>query len=542
MDRRTIYFWGGVLLFGLCGQGAGQGVTRPHGIGIRPSFWNMSDHTFHFSLSTSPVRTGGQVSVSGIGSWVYFFSRLNQNLFMQFEMGVVATAYKEGEDLLASDTNVSSMIPLLIGLRYDLLSGRSTSKLQPYLAVGAGPYWSTAFTLKSRLIEEEIVGESKTQYGGYAGGGVNLLLTDWLALNVAMRHHFVDWRVNNEYSGMEFGLGLNVMWGRNKEMFQVKDIKVIVKDLYPAYFAFYNTYPLALVTVRNTAGYAIEINIRGNIEGFSQRPQESGFIRLERGETRDIPVRALFGSRLLEIDQRRSAVLDLVLEARAGATLRKQISAAVMIHHRNAWDGDAEKLPLYVTAEHPAVLAAGRAMTRHLAADAASTNLALAAAVFDSLSRSGLVYRRDPNVPFYMDDRVQFAEETVRDHGGDCDDLVVLYASLLQSLGVNTAFVQVRDPEKEIAHLYLMFDSGVPASLRHTITQNEKRVVVRSETNESARVWIPVETTLLGHPFAKAWEAGAMQWYQDTELRQGVAEGWVKWINVGQERWRFDRP
>ncbi len=106
----------------------------------------------------------------------------------------------------------------------------------------------------------------------------------------------------------------------------------------------------------------------------------------------------------------------------------------------------------------------------------------------------------------------------------------------------NTSVVQLRDPEKEIAHLYLMFDSGVPASLRHTITQNEKRVVVRSETNESARVWIPVETTLLGHPFAKAWEAGAMQWYQDTELRQGVAEGWVKWINVGQERWRFDRP
>jgi hypothetical protein len=542
MDISRIFRRTSILFLTLGGLAAGQGVTRPHGIGIRPSFWNMSDHTFHFSLSTSPGKTGGQVSVSGIGSWIYFFSRLNQNLFMQFEMGAVATAYSEGEDLLQSNTNVSTMIPLLIGLRYDLLSGRSASKLQPYLAVGAGPYWSTAFTVQSKNLQEEIVGDSKMQYGGYIGGGVHLLLTDWMALNFNVRQHFVDGRVNNEYSGMEFGLGLSVMWGRNKEIFQIKDIKLIVKDLYPAYFRFYNTYPLALVTVRNTAGYAIEINIRGNIEGFSQRPQESGFIRLERGETRDIPVHALFSSTLLEIDQRKAAILDLVLEARAGATLRKQISASIMIHHRNAWDGDAEKLPLYVTAENAAVLSMGRAMVHNLSAGETSDNLAQARAVFDSLSRSGLVYRRDPNIPFYKDDRVQFAEETMREHGGDCDDLVVLYASLLQSLGISTAFVEVRDPAKEMAHLYLMFDSGVKAGDRLAITQNEKRIVVRTETDGTNRVWIPVETTLIGRSFTEAWNAGAMQWYQDTELRQGVVEGWVKWIEVGQGHLRFDRP
>jgi hypothetical protein len=522
------------LCIALCGLAGGQGVTRPHGIGVRPSFWNMSDHTFHFALSTAPGKTGGQVSVSGIGSWIYFFSRLHQNLFMQFEMGVVATAYKEGEDLLISNTDVSTMIPLLIGLRYDLLSGRSPSKLQPYLAVGAGPYWSTAFTMQSKLLQEEMVGESKMQYGGYVGGGIHLLLTDWLAFNFDLRHHFVDYRINNEFSGMQFGLGLSVMWGRNKEMFQIKDIKLIVKDLYPAYFSFYNTYPLALVTVRNTAGYAIDINVRGNIEGFSQRPKESGFIHLERGETRDIPVQALFSSKLLEVNQRKPAALDLVLEARAGATLRKQISAAIMIHHRNAWDGDAGKLPLYVTAEHPAVLSASRDMVRNIGTAEPSENLAQARAVFDSLSRRGLVYRLDPNVPFYKDDRVQFAEETMRERGGDCDDLVVLYASLLQSLGINTAFVEVRDPSKEIAHLYLMFDSGVKVDDRLVITQNEKRIVIHSEADGSQRVWIPVETTLVGRPFTEAWNAGAMQWYQDSELLHGIENGWVKWIEVGQ--------
>jgi hypothetical protein len=205
-----------------------------------------------------------------------------------------------------------------------------------------------------------------------------------------------------------------------------------------------------------------------------------------------------------------------------------------MIHHRNAWDGDAGKLPLYVTAENSTVLAAARAMVRNRTVAEASENLAQARAVFDSLSRSGLVYRRDPNVPFYKDDRVQYAEETLRERGGDCDDLVVLYASLLQSLGINTAFVEVRDPSKEIAHLYLMIDSGVNIENRLAITQNEKRLVVHSETDGQNRVWVPVETTLVGRSFTEAWNAGALQWYQDTELGHGVEAGWVKWIKVGQ--------
>ena len=542
MRTRKIAWLTSILLYTFLESLCGQGVTRPHGIGLRPSFWSMSDNTFGFNLSAGAGRVGGQVNVSGIGSWLFFFSRVNQHLFMQFELGAVGTAHSEGVNLEESDTDISTIIPILVGLRYDLLSGRSTSRLQPYLACAAGPYWSTAFSVKNEGSQETIFGESKQKYGGYIGGGVNLLLSNWMAINFDTRYHFIDGRVNSEYSGMEYALGLCLMWGRNKELFQIKDIKLLVKDLYPAYFPFYNTYPLALVTIHNTAGYDIEVNVQANIEGFSQRIQESGPIHLQRGETRDIPVQAMLNSALLQIQQRRTAALDLLIEARAGATVRKQVSASLMIHHRNAWDGDAEKLPLYVTAEEPTILSRARAMTAHPPASPMPENLAMATAVFDSLSASGMTYRRDPNIPYYEDDRVQFADETLREHGGDCDDLVVLYATLLQSLGIPTAFIEVRDPSKEIGHLYLMFDSGVALSDRLTLTSNEKRIVIRTEMDGSPRVWIPVETTLIGQPFTEAWNAGARQWYQDTELRQGIAEGWVKWVNVSHSRNQFKIP
>ncbi len=518
------------MLFILCMSGSilAQGVTRPHGLGMRAGFWNMSDNTTRFNLSTSPGSASGSISISGVGFWFYFYSRVRQNLFMQMELGVVGTAQASGEDLFKTDTNVDAMVPMLAGLRYDLLSGSSSSRLQPYVSFAVGPYWSSEIKVEHDMVEENVIGESKQYFGGYLGGGVNLMVSSWLGFNFDVRHHFVDWRVNNRYSGMEYGLGLYFMWGRNREMFQIKDIKLIVKDLYPAYCPFYNTYPLALVTLSNTAGYAIEVNVRGVIEGYSARPKESGFIRLESGETRDIPVHAMLNAERLNVHQRKTVALDLVIEARAGSTMRKQVSASLMIHHRNAWDGDAEKLPLYVTADNPAILQLARAMAPRFNAG----NLEIAKAVFDSLSRKNIVYRRDPNVPFYQDDRVQFAEETLEQAGGDCDDLVVLYASLLQSLGINTVFVEVRNPQNKIAHLYLLFDSGIGVEERATITSNDKRLVMREESNDKTGVWIPVETTLIGKSFEEAWTSAATQWYEDTVLSNGVAEGWVKIVDV----------
>jgi hypothetical protein len=137
------------------------------------------------------------------------------------------------------------------------------------------------------------------------------------------------------------------MWGASGD-FQIKETKVVVRDIYPAYYQFYNTYPLALVT-ENVAGYSIDVNVRGYVKGYSLRPKDSGFVHLARGETKDIPVTAIFGPNLREISRRTPAVLDLEVEARAGSTHRKEISAEIIVHNRNAWNGEIDKLGFFVT-------------------------------------------------------------------------------------------------------------------------------------------------------------------------------------------------
>jgi outer membrane protein W len=513
-----------------------QGISRSSGIGLRTSFWNMAGHTGRFSVSSAPGN-GGQVSldIGGFGAWLYFFSRVHNNWFLEFNLGAVARVRVEDDGFTDTGADVSAVIPFLLGWRHDLLSTRFSSAFQPYLTVGAGPYWTTAVTVKNQLTgEETVVGETKSKFGAYAGGGTNIVLSSWLALNFDVKYHFVDLQANRNESGFEFGLGFSFMWGSKREIFRIKETKVIVRDIYPAYYQFYNTYPLALVAVKNFAGYPIEVNVRSYMRGYSERPKDSGFVRIERGETRDIPVTVFFGPRLRQMAQREPAMLDLRVEARAGGMHTKETSAQIMIHTRNAWNSEMDKLGFFVTPEEEGILRLSRKIVGEMPDHerASAGNLHVAKVIFDELSQKGIRYHRDPNIPFYKDDRVQYAGETLNLRSGDCDDLVVLYSSLLESVGINTAFVEVRDPEKEIAHLYLLFDSGLPAPQGYSISSNEKRYLLREQPSGQSTIWIPVETTLVERGFEEAWKAGALQYQQDGLLRGGLAEGWVQIFDV----------
>lgn len=507
-------------------------VTRSTGIGFRGNYWNIS-HRGN-SVNIQEFNNSVTTDVSGVGGSIYFFSRVKDNWFLELNFGAVTAVKSEVQRLLESDTEVSTITPLLFGFRYDILSARLPGTFQPYLGFGSGPYINTFVMDHQELLTSTQTIESHIKYGGYLGGGMNVMITDWFALNFDTKYHFYDFDRKNMYSGLEFGLGFSFMWGRKQEIFDIKELKVIVQDIYPTFYQFYSTYPLALLTIKNVAGYPIEVNVTSFIKGFSERPQESGFIRLQRRETKDIPITAILSSRLKNVVQRETAILDLEIEARAGAVHRREFSAQLMVHHRNAWDGDMEKLIFFITPENEQVLKIIRKITRQIQLNANDDlfNFEIANAIFNELMAFQIHYQRDPNIPFYQDDRVQFADETLRNKSGDCDDLTVLYASLLESAGIHTSFVEVQDPEKEIAHLYVMFDTGLEPAQGHLLSSNEKRYVVRDSAKGPPTIWVPVETTLITRGFSDAWSYGATAYLKEGTLRGGLASGWMKLIDI----------
>jgi len=508
---------------------AAQGVSRPNGLGLRVSFWNLSEESF--SVRVDARNQNVNMNLNGLGVWFFYFSRLHDNWFLQSELGVIGSvAAEEDASAIGTRASGSSIVPILFGLRYDLLPGRTTSMMQPYVAAGAGPHWISDFRSETEIGQAVVESKTLLKYGGYAGAGLQVIAASWLAFNFDLKYHWVDFDRRNPYSGIEFGAGAAVMWGRPRELLQIKQVKLIVQDIYPVYYPFYNAYPLALVTVRNVFGSDIEVNVRSFIEGFSDRPRDSGFIRLKRGETRDIPVMVIFNEAILQSSHRQPAVLDLTLEAKPGSRRIQTVHVQITVHQRQAWNGEVDKLRFYLSADDSEVISQARRMVEAAGADFTDSP-AVARAIWDALSARGLVYRRDPAVPYYQDDRVQSAQETLELGSGDCDDLTVLYASLLQSLGIRTAFVDVRDPQKMEAHLYLLFDSGVPSAEGERISSNEKKYILRGDEGDRSTIWLPVETTLLGRPFDDAWINAAQQYQSDAVLRGGLVEGWVKVID-----------
>ena len=107
---------------------------------------------------------------------------------------------------------------------------------------------------------------------------------------------------------------------------------------------------------------------------------------------------------------------------------------------------------------------------------------------------------------------------------GDCDDLTVLYSSLLENLSIDTALLEANEPGR--GHIYLMFDSGV------TPDRAEEQFVGPAEyVSWRGRLWIPVETTMFGYTFADAWRTGAEE-YSRLKPRGLIDEVYVQeWLS-----------
>jgi hypothetical protein len=112
------------------------------------------------------------------------------------------------------------------------------------------------------------------------------------------------------------------------------------------------------------------------------------------------------------------------------------------------------------------------------------------------LGAHGLSYQKDPSNPFEKAvqsravDYVQYPRETLKRRSGDCDDLVNLYASALESVTVPTANVLLMFRADPAATGPL----GLPADMT---------------VSHDGDVWIPVEVTWIGKPFDEAWKEGA---------------------------------
>ncbi|MFC1714215.1 hypothetical protein ACFL6S_11120 [Candidatus Poribacteria bacterium] len=145
--------------------------------------------------------------------------------------------------------------------------------------------------------------------------------------------------------------------------------------------------------------------------------------------------------------------------------------------------------------------------------------------LYEALRSHGVYYRLDRNQGQRL---IESTESDVKhiedvkyprdylsssDLGGDCDDWAVLYSSLLESLGIMTALVEVP------GHVFIAFNTGVPCDKKARLGLKPGRFIELTDPEERLdTIWIPVDTPLrLDDSFYDCWEDGLDKWNASKE-------------------------
>jgi tetratricopeptide (TPR) repeat protein len=321
--------------------------------------------------------------------------------------------------------------------------------------------------------------------------------------------------------GMEFSLSPS----------RVRVDKTQVDNVFASYAKRYAEKPVGTARITSKADAPLTAKLSLFVPGFMAGPTEKEVV-LRPKETKDVNLNAIFSQEILALDDDRPALAELRVSYQTKSRTRVERARTQFYLYRPgaiSWS-DLQAAAAFVTAQDPVVSDFARALVAEGSQESGNQrNLFTAMRVFDALGAYGIRYLPDPNNPFSRVsatrdavDQVQYPRQLLASRAGDCDDMSVLYCSLLENLGVPTAFLD--GP----GHILMLFDTGLHVRNRSALSVNDDLTVVRDD-----RVWIPIETTMIGKSFLDAWVEGAdiyARWKGNPDSRVAtVQDAWAEY-------------
>ncbi len=329
---------------------------------------------------------------------------------------------------------------------------------------------------------------------------------------------------------VDVGLGQNPFTGETLDRYgtQVPSVPVgpdllirnlSIEGIFPSLFRYYADGPLGHFDVQNTGSSTLgDLSVQFFIPGLSQAPTASRVSpSLGVGQRQSAEINATFAPTILSLPEGQTESAQLSIRYTSGGkTYTDTVVRSVSVLNRNAirWTDD-RKVAAFMFANDPALLRfSGRVvgMIDDPATNVMTRNLLTAIRMFEAVHAAGVSYVVDPTSPYASVSRdgaaidyIRFPLETLDQRSGDCDDLSVLYNTLLESVGVRTAFITTP------GHIFAAFDLGVPQKLALRLFPRSDDLIFLHGTT-----WMPIETTLPDEGFTRAWQTAGIEWREAT--------------------------
>ncbi|WP_022850763.1 fibronectin type III domain-containing protein [Limisalsivibrio acetivorans] len=280
-----------------------------------------------------------------------------------------------------------------------------------------------------------------------------------------------------------------------------------IRTVFAAEAADYQNKPLMRVEVINpgekaVSGVAVNLRVEGLLP--ERRVHEFNIVPVKDKATAEINLD--FGSALCCLKGNKRFKLDLSAVYELDGDEKKITSEGFMQVYgidRIVWD-NGYKIGMLINSEEP-VIARYAEQIRNTVSSVESGNLSPKAvqtlAILEAMGREGIKLKERPSsfVKNYGRGgdaaQVKFPVETIHEKSGDYDSLFILFATLADAMGIDTAFAVSN------VRLIALADTGMsPAS----IPDADKYFAEIEGT-----LWMPVDLSVVRNGSAEAWKAGA---------------------------------
>jgi hypothetical protein len=324
-------------------------------------------------------------------------------------------------------------------------------------------------------------------------------------------------------NGLTFAIGFSASYrfGEDPDAPQaiVRAVSLDKPEIPPVFAAmqsYYVDHPIGTGTIRNIEKYPIyDVSISFFQKDFMDSPTKVASIpEVRPGESKAFDITAAFNDRIFTVvgqtPLNASLTVDYIMRNKAAT---QSFTAGYNLHDKTAltWD-DLRKVAAFITPADSALrnyTSFIRQGGKNDLVPSLSAELQTAMQIYAGLTALGCLYQSDPKSPFaYAQgnpvaiDSISIPRDTLKRITGDCDDLTVLYCSLLETAGVDTAYITTP------GHIFAAFNTKVaPQNYRDLHPDRSLMLLLNNE------LWIPVEITMFGAAdFLQAWRTGAEEY------------------------------
>lgn len=226
----------------------------------------------------------------------------------------------------------------------------------------------------------------------------------------------------------------------------------------PLFMSAYRVCPLGTLTLTNKEGAEVKnqhVSFRAG--KYTSSTFESAQVpRINKYASVEIPMYADFSQEILKFSENGKISGELVVDYEFLGKKKQAVQNVVLsVYNRNAffWT-DPGALAAFVSPDTPEVLTFAKyvaGVVNGLSYSGMNTPIQTAAAMVEGLRLSGIRYSNDTVTPYetfhagYDMDLIQYPLQTMNCLSGDYDDIGILLASCLESVGISTGFLPMED-------------------------------------------------------------------------------------------------